>query len=33
MNFDLDANTFAQMLTALEEEKGRFLVKQVDCVW
>ena len=33
MNFDLDANTFDQLLTALEEEKGCFLVKQIDCVW
>jgi len=33
MNFDVDANTFSQMLTALAEEKGCFLVRQVDCVW
>jgi hypothetical protein len=33
MNFDIDASTYDKIVTAISEEKGRFFIKQVDCVW
>jgi len=33
MKFDIDKETFDNILNAKKEENGEFFIKKIDCVW